>query len=667
MQDRAGPTLTSASTAVENTSTKNLNQVYFELIFALIFGIVAYLFGSRIYLQNIDAAAFYQGAFYAPLHFACTGTFESFLPSPAVSKFLSSPQSTFTDCAEVAALPKVMWGQFESGLIFLLGLAGLLWRFLGISWVSLAPIAGILTAALALSAYCLFRVFCRYPVIAMVMAAAFTAHPSVVGQIANLRDFSKAPFMVAALALTATAVLKPQTTRSTFILAAAAGAIIALALGFRPDVMAILPIAAAAPIFAFKKTVWKGWCLRSLALWLGLALGFIFVRAVTLGITPPLAVGNSFISHVFILGFAEVFASFHQGMSDASYRVVSAYFDEYVFGLTHLFQGVHLRAVLGGDNFVTPSYERYDATTLSMLLASFSMVPNDAIMRIFYSAQATHKYVPLVWGPMLIGMLYVLWVAQRRALIFLSFSFAFLTAVASLQFDSRHVFFFGIFGMSLGCMIFDCGLSAWRTRLQPHSMAVFGSAAVSFAAVIIGLSALFGLISVGTFYLQQKNITNSRILYETVTWVPIDFAQDGQKVTPGASLFAPKDGAEDEQYAALFSRLTLRSKLGVTSCAGDSSTLTQTHRYINSETTFKLWQLPHGAVRELYFPLVKYINLEFLRLDFLGDISGCDIEWHIAADLPPGTMPMELMVVDGQIQKSYRGSWQALAEKFIWE
>ena len=291
------------------TFSARLNRRQIELLIVLLIGISAYFFGKRIYLENLDSAAFYQANFLPALNFACTGSFDSFLPSPAVSEFLSSPRATFADCAEIAALPKAMWGKFESGLIFLLGLAGFLWRFLGISWVSLAPISGVLTAALALSAYGLCRVFCRYPVIVVAMTFALMVHPTVVAQVMHLRDFSKAPFMVAALALTAAAVLKPQTRPSTFLLGAATGAVIALGSGFRPDVLAILPIAVAAPIFLIGKGTWGEWFHRSLALWLGLGLGFILLRTGAAAITPPVAVGNYFISHVFILGFAETFAA----------------------------------------------------------------------------------------------------------------------------------------------------------------------------------------------------------------------------------------------------------------------------------------------------------------------------------------------------------------------
>lgn len=50
-----------------------------------------------------------------------------------------------------------------------------------------------------------------------------------------------------------------------------------------------------------------------------------------------------------------------------------------------------------------------------------------------------------------------------------------------------------------------------------------------------------------------------------------------------------------------------------------------------------------------------------LRLEFLGDISGCDMERDIAADLSPVTGLVEVMIVDGQIQKTYAGHgnpWQ---------
>jgi hypothetical protein len=196
---------------------------------------------------------------------------------------------------------------------------------------------------------------------------------------------------------------------------------------------------------------------------------------------------------------------------------------------------------------------------------------------------------------------------------------------------------------------------------------LLASAAASLAAVLISISILLTILSLGTFQLQENNIAQSKILYEGLEWTPIGFARDGQRLTPSDDLFPPKGADANQQAAAFFARLTLRSRADAYSCAGNGAVVTQTYKYIGSENSFRPWPLSNGLVRELYFPMVDYVHLKYAHLQFEGDISGCDIEWHIAARLPPNTVPMELMVVDGQIQKTDRSSWQSLAEKFIWE
>lgn len=638
-------------------SQKRVDWVIFPFI-----AFCAYFFGESIYLQHLDQGFFYQRSFLPPLHFACTGTFESFSPSPSVEEFLSSPRATFTNCDEVAALPKLVWDGFQNSIIFLFGLAGILWRTLGISWANLAPIAGLLTAALAVSAYSLSRVFCRSPLIALTITFVFMTHASVVGQIIYLRDFSKAPFMVAALALIATAVLKPRRLRDIFLLAAAAGATISLGLGFRADLLVMLPIAIAAPVFVLRPVAWKDFCRRALALWLGLGLGFLLVRAGTIAITPPVAIGNNYLSHVFMLGFAEPFAAGTQSMADASYRILLLYRDEYLIGIVNLFQG---RTIIPSNLWTSPSY---DKESLELFVATFLTVPNDVLKRVFYSAQTLHHWVPLIWGPALISTIFVLWAARRNMFLFLAFNFALLTAVASLLLDFRHVFFFGIFGLGLGSLLIDCGLSAWSTRLAGLSMATLRSAAASLAVVLVGLSVLVGVMSLGTLYVQKKRIADIQTIYDGLEWHSIAFTQSDQRLVPTGDLLLPGRGeVDDHRNAMLFSRLTLRSKDGATSCGSDDLALTQVYKDIELDFPLRFWPLPHGAVRELYFPMMYSTNLQFTHLQFRGDLSGCDFEWQIAKSFPPKTVPMELAIVDGQIQQSYRGSWRTLATRFIWD
>ncbi|WP_035085673.1 hypothetical protein, partial [Devosia riboflavina] len=220
--------------------SKHSNMMEIAIISAI--AISSYFLGAFIFNRYIDTAQFYQQYFYLPLHYACTGEFSSFEFNQAAQDFFLSPRATFTDCAKLAETPTKLWNGFDGGAIFLLALSGLLWRFLGIAWTNLAPIAGLLTAILAVSAYLLFRVFCRSSVIATAAAVAFTLHTSVSTQVPHLRDFSKAPFIVAALALIAAAVFKQFRLPGIAALATSAGAMVAIGQGFRPDIIAILPI-----------------------------------------------------------------------------------------------------------------------------------------------------------------------------------------------------------------------------------------------------------------------------------------------------------------------------------------------------------------------------------------------------------------------------------------
>lgn len=644
-------------------SNKHSNMIEIAIISAI--AISSYVLGAFIFNRYIDTAQFYQQYFYLPLHYACTGEFSSFEFNQAAQDFFLSPRATFTDCAKLAETPTKPWNGFDGGAIFLLALSGLLWRFLGIAWTNLAPIAGLLTAILAVSAYLLFRVFCKSSLIATAAAVAFTLHTSVSTQAPHLRDFSKAPFIVAALALIAAAVFKQFRLPGIAALATSAGAMVAIGQGFRPDIIAILPIAIMAPLFALGSEGWKTWAGRATSLWLGFAFGYIAIRALTLAATPPLSTSGTFIGHVFLLGFAENFTSGVQGMAEASYRVFTPYVDILLFGFVNLFKG---RTFAQPDLWASIAY---DKETIDLLASTYLTVPNDAFMRIFYTANKLPSWVPLVWGAPLIVATWLLWISRRREYIFIAFCFALFAAISSLQLDRRHVFFLGIFGFCLGCLFLDAALSDLRSKVSHRATRQQGSLSLLFT--LIGVIALIAITSIVTGLVQERRINNNLKAYAALSWQAIDYSDFKSTLLPegtvqlGDALQIDLEKASTASTVSngtqLFAKITLTPKTSEATCA--NLVLSQEYWYFGQDLSSHPWAVPEGTKVEFFFPMLYDPSVFFKGLKFRGDTSKCNIDWHIAESFPAGTLPLEIWAVDDEILAPYRGSWTTVLVEFL--
>src|SRR5262249_22623926 len=121
---------------------------------------------------------------------------------------------------------------------------GVTWRLFGVSWASLSLLLGVLYGATAAVVYALFRLGApRWP--AAVGTALMIASPLQLRYLPQLRDYAKAPFMLALILTLALLVVRPLTRTRLLVLAAAYGAVTGIGFGFRNDLLiALLPFAA---------------------------------------------------------------------------------------------------------------------------------------------------------------------------------------------------------------------------------------------------------------------------------------------------------------------------------------------------------------------------------------------------------------------------------------
>ncbi|NJL73357.1 MAG: hypothetical protein HC888_18410 [Candidatus Competibacteraceae bacterium] len=153
---------------------------------------------------------FFQELFGPAVLFACGHGWANPVDAeaPALQAFLHPamhvnhpPATGACDCHDVPKdLPTAPWSSFQQRQRYLIYAAGFLWRIFGVSWAALAPLYGLLYGLSALALYALFRLGMHRP-IAITATLLLISSPIQLNNLLRLRDYSKAPFILLAIAL----------------------------------------------------------------------------------------------------------------------------------------------------------------------------------------------------------------------------------------------------------------------------------------------------------------------------------------------------------------------------------------------------------------------------------------------------------------------------------
>ena len=185
---------------------------------------------------------FYQMFTPEVLMWACGHSFRHPLPpSSAMVNFLLEHRPAAFDCASISPdAPTGPPGFFVRSQLYFSWIVAWLWRLLGPTQTAVAPLAAALGAGYATACFFVARLFLPR-MLSVVAAAALTSSPVAIGMVFMLRDYSKAPFFLWAIALLVLAVRAPALRRAC-LLAGAAGAVAGIGYGFRADLGILLPI-----------------------------------------------------------------------------------------------------------------------------------------------------------------------------------------------------------------------------------------------------------------------------------------------------------------------------------------------------------------------------------------------------------------------------------------
>ena len=270
--------------------------------------------------------SFYQKWFGPAVMFASGRGFINPDPTcaPALKDFLETRRQSL-DPAEIPGdIPVRGLSLFHRATRYLLLTVGLWWRIVGISWPAVAPINASLYAIATVSFYAIFRLaFTAGPAAALALFMCFS--PVQLEMLPALRDYSKAPFILGAIAILGHIVLKSPSRRNLLLLSVLGGCILGIGAGFRNDIEGFVPILIVMFLLFYGSRPWHE--LRSKAAAVGLIVLAYAVSAAPIHLDRASAGTN--VSHVVLLGFT---APFDEALDirPSVYDLGPFYNDEYV-------------------------------------------------------------------------------------------------------------------------------------------------------------------------------------------------------------------------------------------------------------------------------------------------------------------------------------------------
>jgi hypothetical protein len=459
----------------------------------IVLAVVAAAFGM-FYVRTWGGVPHFFQELYGPaVLFACGHGFgESPVPgqSEALDAFLrpleQEPPGSVPcfDCGrlpdEIATQP---WDAFERRQRYQLLAGGLLWRMFGVCWAALTPLYGLFFGMSAAALYGLFRLAIpRVP--AMLFTLLLVTSPIQLNNLVRLRDYSKAPFLLLAMLCIGLIVVLPFKKKRVLALAACAGLVLGIGVGFRMDVVMAAPPFLAA-LFLFSPTgLWEG--LRTKALAAAVFLGVFFLA----GAPVLLSLGTSMKYQDFILGLNSLYDS-RLGVGDAPYQINHRYFDREPY-VTLQGYALHTEGQAPAYLFDTPEYEAIGRDYTMRILRTF---PADLMTRTLAAVERTldelttnvHSPPPRGWDGAIARTAYTVHsgitqaltrfakYAAVLALVLLSlrslrlafagyFLLLYFAGYGAIQFASRHYFHMQFAALFAVALVAAAAIWTWKQR-----------------------------------------------------------------------------------------------------------------------------------------------------------------------------------------------------------
>ena len=446
-----------------NAATSSWRRSIFRLwsdpVIALTIFIFAAFWGAKFVASGTVPPQFYQRDLAPAVMEACGRGFVRplvFAQIPGLGDFLTLKQPSFS-CDQIPEkFEQGALNKFQAGSRYLMGSVAMNWRFTGVSWAALLPLYALFFGLSSAAAYGVFRLGMGKP-LAAILAILFLQSQLQLNNLPHLRDYAKAPFIIAIVMLLGWLVKYPLGPKKTVLFSPLTGVVMGVGIGFRMDLLIFIP-AALITLVAFTPSGFA----RDLRTRLSAMAVFVLICAALAWPTLSALSGGGNTFHVILLG---LFSPFDQGLNiqpPVTYEWGNFYNDAYTSNILNSYAH-RLWNISEPIRLATQAYEQAGMAYYLEILRQF---PADIATRFLAAVIMIVQSHGIESAPPWLGTLspYVLLVSlflmaafNLRIAIFVLLAVLFLSGYPALQFHGRHwfqlqivpLFFFGFLGQQI--------------------------------------------------------------------------------------------------------------------------------------------------------------------------------------------------------------------------
>ena len=595
-----------------------MRRVRGALLCALV--LVGLLMGLRLWATDGARGFFYQTEFAPAFSIACGKGFRNIggAKGDEVRAFLAGRGPVPTCDGVFTANPEMVEPNIlQYQTISLQYAFGHLWKGLGVGWHAAGIVLGVLVALLAFAAYFLASQFLGFaPSLLIGLTGALAIGPLATYAV-DIRDFSKAPFIVMLLGLFFAITFGDRARLMRLGLAAALVACIGI--GFRSDVSLFLLLTPLAFLIRAIRADARASALTGLAIFALVCLAFN-----TLLLDFSHGLGRNF-PHFVVLGHARQFL-LHAGLIPSPQGAMTVYNDIYVHALVGMFT-----TGAGGQ---APAYASlaYDEAGRRFLIELIKVFPaNELTLAVSAAYRSLFPFLKASDSAALALLVIACFTAilslRAKGALFVALAIA-LAGLTGVQFDPRHYLHVFILGLILVAILVATLMDAagarvagqrWagmRPLLWAEPPAGYGwRPALVFAALCLSVPGIL-LLARG---LQDRSVA---AMVETIGRFPrqdLAYAETDGEAGTRNRVFDLTGVAAGGYFAMTFA--------GPSQC--DFARTAITVDYAEDDAFFR-WpfrmDLPAGEIRAAYFPAPVYPGRKGLSSATVSGLKpGCDI------------------------------------------
>ena len=642
---------------------RNLAQIGRETMWASFIFLLAALVGT-VFLKSeiVPDHHFYQETYAPAVMLACgKGFVQPATQIPELTDFLSQKSTTF-DCSKISDQQQFKGPDFfQSGHRNLQGSVALWWQFYGVDWNSLTSLYALLYGITATLCYLILRTVAARP-LALTFAILFIISPPQLFNFPHLRDYSKAPFMLAAILAIAWLLKGGLSEKTIYALLFSIGALIGCGIGFRIDLLVVAPLILITIVF-FQPGKLRDNRFRRLIEATLFLVPFVSISAAVLANLPE--GGNT--SHLLVLGLMGEFDTKLQ-LDPAFYSFGYHYLDMYANTLISAHENQPLAKAL-----IYPTLE-YDHAGFSYLLDVYKNFPADMFTRImaatwnilklpvvapvtFEDVYRFYDNITPAWlysfthlkiwnffvAGYVIGGAYILYRYSVRLAIGTTFTIFYLCGYPFLQFGIRHYFFLEVIGLWFLALciqqIFDFFSNPQKeNKKNMEYKRHLRSFSLNFFAPVFAILLLTGL-GLRTYQSMHLKSFFENIITSPATQIEIKYLEAGDKQLLSAPPPRNKETGVRTRY--------FEANFDLTGCDRTSINLRSVYKTTNPAYDFsENISISNGKYIRYIFPAFDRGEISsFQGLELLPEDAKCLIRFSELKDWP-NRIPMTLKLPD---------------------